>query len=85
MGSLILKMISLLNDGLSYPKQKAENKWKSGERTMSDEERRYLESLLKAVENKLYMSKEQIVLIAMTHDKLYLLQQMLRERLGLGE
>ena len=52
---------------------------------MSDEERRYLENLLKAVENKLYMSKEQIVLIAMTHDKLYLLQQMLRERLGLGE
>jgi len=49
---------------------------------MSDEERRYLENLLRSVENKLYMGRSQIELIAVPKDKLYLIQDMIRERLG---
>ena len=49
---------------------------------MTDDERRYLENLLRAVEDKLYLGREQTTLIAVPKDKLYLLQDMIREKLG---
>ena len=49
---------------------------------MTDDERRYLENLLRSVEDKLYMGQSQTELIAVPKDKLYLIQDMIRERLG---
>lgn len=49
---------------------------------MTDGERRYLENLLRSVEDKLYMGRSQTELIAVPKDKLYLIQDMIRERLG---
>ena len=49
---------------------------------MTDDERCYLETLLRSVEDKLYMGRSQTELIAVPKDKLYLIQDMIRERLG---
>ena len=52
---------------------------------MTEEERRYLENLQRAVENKLYLGRQQTELLAVPKDKLYLLQDMIRQKLGWGE